>query len=88
LYCTKDVITFIFKKIFAPILGLFTLADDSESSHETTESLEELDPLANHHVAMSQNFLINPNYRFNPNYQTEFSDPLANVPSMFPDTNI
>jgi len=92
------------------ILGLFCIVPDSdlesnETSHDTSshQSLEELDPLANHHVAYTENALLNPNYRFDPNYRTEFSvdpnyrtdhmanileDPMANVPAMSSRTNI
>jgi len=52
------------------------------------DNLEELDPLANHHVCLSQSFLLNPNYRIDPNPQSDFPDPLANLPSLFPETNV
>jgi len=55
---------------------LFTIADDSNPSSNSTsqESLEELDPLANHHVTVTHNVLLNKNYnnRPDPNYRPEY----------------
>jgi len=59
------------------ILGLFCIAEDSNSSNSPTPSnssngsLEELDPLANHHVALSNSILCQ--------YIPETYDPLLNI---------
>jgi len=67
---------------YSNILGLFSIAEDSDNVSNTTspdnvsnttsqESLEELDALANHHVCLTQNFLLNSNYRIDFNQRPD-----------------